>query len=472
MKHRIILLLLVFAVVFGSVSHLQAQFLWQIEHTDNNGRYYYAFDAISCSGDNCTASGQVIDTIDQSITVMFWRSSDGGITWNMQDPGLPLSYDLRNRNHFNVIQQIDSLNVIAGGNAGYFVHTLDGGKSWPKLDSVAELVDFHFSDSLTGIVLARGNFIFQGTIVSGIGEVAILTTTDGGKSWKTTLLHGFNPDVPGALESCHSYGNGKFRVYKSELGPVYTTYDNWETVDSTKLLFDVKKDTITRHYYMTRCNFTGGDTLIASGIYNGGNANIGLILMRSTDAGANWEAPLTFPKNIVGIYNMTSLDRDTVLATCQSNNKILMSTDRGVSWRVDSLLLDTNYDASGSNGIQWTKDGHPVAIFANLGEIYGSPSILARGVMIKSDVGQIDPYVFKPHVYPNPASSFINLSALDPQRPIHIIDIYGREVLRSVTTDQGTQLIDISSLPRGVYDVLLDRNGRLLNAGKIAVIGK
>ncbi|MDP4219658.1 MAG: T9SS type A sorting domain-containing protein [Bacteroidota bacterium] len=467
MANKSIKLLFVIAMILSSASSIHAQFVWHIEHGDQEGRDYFAFDGISCSGNSCTASGEVIDTVAQTITYYLWRSDDGGLTWDIQNPSLPVSSDLRGRMHLNVVQQIDSLNVIAGGDAGFFIRTEDGGKSWQQTDSIGDIVDMHFSDPSNGIILSRSSFTTGGVVIGGAGEVTILTTTDGGKKWKVKSLNEFNPNVAGGLVSCHSYGGGMFRVYKDLRGPLYTTYNNWQTYDSTDLLIDTAKDTTYRHFNFTSCNFTGGDTIVAYGNYFLDTLSNGATIVRSTNGGKNWEEPVKFSRTVPGLTNMTSLERDTVLAFCGAN-KIAVSTDRGYSWNVHSLLLDKYYDIDGCTGLGWALDGHPVAIFANLG-YYGTPSILVRGDAQKLGAQRIDLPVLMPHVYPNPATSFINVSALDPLRPIHILDIYGREVLRSMTNDQGSQHINLSFLPRGIYDVLLDRKGRLLNAGKVVV---
>ncbi len=198
---------------------------------------------------------------------MFWRSNDGGLTWSIQDPGLP--YELgQNQNQFISIQQIDSLNVVAVGDTGLLVRTYDGGKTWEtqNLHTKAFFTDVDFSDPMTGIVTAYDT----------IGTIFV--TSDGGKNWKTIQIGG------SYLRQCHSYGNGKFRVFKEGLGPLYTTNNNWETIDSTKLLIDSTRDTNYASYFFDHCNFTGGDTIIAYGNYLLQSDGL---LMRSIDAGAS-----------------------------------------------------------------------------------------------------------------------------------------------------------------------------------------
>jgi len=439
-----------------------AQFLWQVQHSDFDGRYYYAFDAVSSSGNNYTVAGELFDTVNQKIIRMCWRSNDGGLIWQMQDPKLPpYSGTLPpfGFKYFSTIQQIDSLNAVAAGDAGLLIRTFDGGKTWEKQDTKTSgtIRDINFSDSLNGILLSQEN---NGVVIAD-GIITIHTTTDGGRNWDTAKFN-HNRNAYSDFVSCKAFGNGKYRLFRSYLGIVYTTLDNWNSIDTTKPIFD----TANKYYQIVHCNLSSGDTILAYGALNG----VG-ILIRSTDAGASWSNPVMPNGKISAINHMTSLDRDTVLAGGVSNNKIILSTDRGISWRVDSLLLDTSYLAYSNNGIAWSENGRPIAIFAPQ-TVPGIPSIMIRENSIKSHVETIDISFEKVYLYPNPASSFVNIFSVDGSSPIIIMDVLGREVLRGFTTPQGNLKLDVSSLPLGIYDVLLDRKGRRLFVQKLDVLGK
>ena len=458
-------------IIFGCFSTtLRCQYMWHLTHTDFDGRYYYAFNSLSCTGDNCTAGGTLIDGVNHVITRMLWRSYDGGRTWEMQNPGLPSYTDLLTKHYLSAIQQIDSLNVIAGGDSGYVVHTFDGGKTWQRQqwNPIGYVRVIHFADSLAGIILAQES---DGFAIGG-GKITIHTTSDGGRHWMNSPFTQYDPNMSGDFASCHSYGNGKFRVFKNYLGPVYTTYNNWQTIDSTGLLPDhAQEDSIYYGYIFEQCNFMGGDTAIAYGYYydTANYVKSGGLIIRSLDAGGSWEKPIKISNDGGIIRSMSSNEADTILAGITSINKIVMSIDRGKSWRLDSLILDTNYITYSPIDIAFTNGGHPLAVFPN--SSYG-PSIIIRGDRMIDRVEQIDFPTFKPHVYPNPVSGVLNLIALEALRPIHIVDIFGREVIQSSTSEQGTMSINVSSLTPGIYEVLIDHNGRSLNAGKVVVIGR
>jgi hypothetical protein len=383
----------------------------------------------------------LVDKLTNHIEIVFWRSIDGGITWRMQNPGLPYEWG-ENQNKFYVVQQIDSLNVVAIGDTGLIVRTFDGGNSWEKQDchTHALLRDVHFSDSLNGIVCAddtSGN---------------IFITTNGGRLWVPVPFGVSNP------WQCYSYSAGKFRVFKFGYGPIYTTYDNWKTVDSTKPFFDDVSDP-GKNYILIHCNFTGGDTIVAYGTTLQG----GGLIARSTNAGTSWQKPLALlGVNFDYIYYMTSLDRDTVLAAGESINEFLLSTNRGETWSIEPLIVDSTYPVNICDGLAPTSDGHFVGIYQG---------ILVREENIRSSVESYEKPGFDTYIYPNPTTSEVNILTAHATLPIHIVDMLGREVFQSIISAQGAQKVDVSMLARGIYEILIDINHKTTLAGKFVVIG-
>jgi len=79
------------------------------------------------------------------------------------------------------------------------------------------------------------------------------------------------------------------------------------------------------------------------------------------------------------------------------------------------------------------------------------------------------------YIYPNPASTTLNIVSTDPSPSFKIIDILGRTVVSGRTLDHGTLTLDISSLPRGVYSVLVQRSDlkdAFVLAGKFSSIDR
>ncbi len=462
LKMKSLLVIIILSLSLFLAEGAKGQYVWSVTHPDTAIGYSYYFTTLSCSGENCTAGGIYTDGgfNFKHAFFAFWRSNDGGNTWLLQDPkfgniGTVRGYQITS------IQQIDSLNVVAASDSGFLFRTFDAGKTWKiqHCNTIWGLFDVHFSDSLTGIV------------VSG-GPVPIHTTTDGGRHWQDAA---FQTSYHSDFIQCHSYGSGKFRVYQKPHGPIFTTNDNWKTIDSVMIHIDSLFPLTTFDCYrFDHFNFTGGDTMIAFGqiFYN---CKVGKpLLSRSSDAGKSWSKPPFENHSIDKLSCMSSLDRDTVIAGGLSDfpNAILFSTDRGATWNNEAITLsNSSFDIAWANAICLLPNGNPVASFQNFEE-RGSNSVLIRGIQIRSHVKAYEHIVWNSFLYPNPTSTELNFITPDVSRPVRIYDLLGREMLQGTTSSQGKFTFDVSKLPTGIYFVILDHFGKMLPVGKVAVIGK
>ena len=316
---------------------------------------------------------------------------------------------------------------------------------------------------MTGIALAEG-------------LPDIFTTTDGGEHWS-----GISDWIPYSLAPyfCYSYGEGMFRAITYEFGQIYTTYDNWQSVDSSLAILD------TMHTRMILgCNFRGRDTLVAYGIHYLTDSLLGdsihhtwkgprLLLTWSTDGGKYWtEVPgLDSSFTMQGLF-MSSLDRDYVLVAGLSNsghNLIGMSNNHGISWEMDPVLRDSNYPPF-IGGVTVTPQGHAIIIVTD--PIRGSVGRLMRGERVESKVKLSNPNISATQIYPNPAMADLNIISADPSRSISLIDVLGRKVLSGILSASGQITLDVSKIPREIYNIVIDRGGELMSVGKVAVIGK
>ncbi len=461
-------LFLIAFVLLAFLQEAHGQFLWSVTHNvkEDNGRYTFDFQCLSSYGNNCTVAGILGDSLGLSQFKskqyhMFWNSIDAGKTWTMQDPKLPSETNALN-DPWQRAQRIDSLNIVAVGAAGLVMRSFDAGVTWVKqtVPTKQGLTGVHFSDSLTGIITAYPDSV-AGTIFS---------TTDGGRNWNT--VH-FNPSFSNPttysgntyLWQSHSYGNGKFRLFKQGLGPMYTTVDNWKTVDSSTLLIDSTKDQWWSTYYFWDCTFSDGDTIIAYGTYSHAGSDCAII--RSVDGGKSWETPLT-RYDPFSLSFMTQLNKDTLIATGFSQNHFLLSVDRGKTWALDTILIDTSILSNVFAGIQWVPNGI-IAAFGGL----GSANYLLHTEIFHSDVkANTQTTNSDTFIYPNPAEREINIISPDALKPVYIFDMLGREVLRGKMSSQGKAAFDVSALPHGVYDIVFNHNGIMLPVGKVAVIGR
>jgi photosystem II stability/assembly factor-like uncharacterized protein len=443
----------------------KGQIIWKVtqsgdwvsptKHLDSN----VCFTAVSCSGNDCTAAGIVIRNPNSSPDkrIVLYRSYDAGKTWKEQSCNIVFVSQLTN-NGITKLKQIDSLNVVGIGDLGYVIRTTDGGISWRKQTPPVyrNLIDIDFSDSQTGIVLGGGL------------DSLIFTTTDGGVTWTNHTIPGNN------FYSCRSFGHGKFRFFEYGHGPIFTTVDNFATLDTSSLIFDQSTDPKYRHLLM-RCTYTDGDTILAYGkFWSSVSDTVGLydgfgMIMRTINGGKSWEKPFIWPTEVISqVDKTTPLERDTIFAAGQSNSYYLISTDRGASWQADTVLVDTSYQPYECFGLSITGDGHPVASWSYTPVQYSS--LLTRGEFGKSHVEVLEKIIYYTRVYPNPASNSIKISSIDRNDPYWVIDIFGRELLSGKLSDQGTTSVDISSLPQGLYQLIFKHYGTSFAVGNIIVM--
>lgn len=430
-----------------------AQFLWRVSHTDQDWRYKYDFRAVSCSGNNCTATAVAYDGVRSVYSNVFLNSSDGGQTWAVQDPGISqFPWWVGQDRRFESVQQIDAHNVVAVGDSGLIARTTDGGLTWQRqyCNSRGWMLAVHFSDPLVGIATVRA-----GSATSG----AAFYTLDGGLNWQriNQLDHLIG------LWDCHSYGGGKFRVFSSAShGTLFTTIDNWQTVTESHPPFDTVNDPASKYDYLQRCNFGAGDTLIIFGQSN----VVGAPLIRSTDGGSSWGKLVRI--NIGYPAIMTSIDRDTVFMTqgTLSYNRLLVSTDRGITWHDDSLVTSSGIPVQSTGGLAWSNAG-PIGV---IGEVHSTiKSYLERAFVGRSSVAKQLPEAANLQFYPNPASSFVQVRTPGSGEELELYDMLGRKVLTVESSPDAITEVDIRSLANGIYSVVSVSNGGRRSLGNCII---
>lgn len=435
-------------LIFSSVT--RAQFLWHVAHSDQVNQYHYSFTNISCQGQNCIAAALQSNDSSDYPRIILLRSTNSGLSWDEINPTLDFFGITQTK--ISSLQQIDLLNIVAVGDSGLVIRSFDGGNTWEKQDCQTRngFTDVHFSNKLIGIIVGHG------------ADSNIYTTIDGGKNW--VLAH-YGKSY---TWQCHSNGNGRFSIFKYGHGPVYSTTNNWKTMDSSSVIFDSVSDPEYK-YVFTHCNFSiTGDTMIAYGVHwppDGVQSPQGPAMARSIDAGAHWQL-INLPLNrYVQTTTMTPIFMDTILASGDNLNSIYFSTDRGATWRIDTVLLDTSYQPSVAKALTMTGDGHPIAIFSNNPLVLGN-SILARGELSKSHIERYERIVYNTHITPNPVSKKLNISTIEYLRPVYIFDVLGREALRGKTDDQGIATFDVSRLPIGMFTLIINHDGNMITVGK------
>ena len=115
---------------------------------------------------------------------IMWHSDDRGRTWEARaeaTPEVPALHD---------IQFLDERRGWAAGSGNVIVRTTDGGKSWERLRLPLELgyIQVRFYDSRVGYV--GGSTGYRKRDGETVWGVAILRTTDGGRSWRVCYRDG------------------------------------------------------------------------------------------------------------------------------------------------------------------------------------------------------------------------------------------------------------------------------------------
>jgi hypothetical protein len=273
--------------------------------------------------------------------------------------------------------------------------------------------------------------------IADLGLGNFMTTVDTGKHWKQMQFPG--------VSFFHSYGSEKFRAVYPD-GTVFTTNNNWETIDTSSITNDGPfSDASVMPYSVS---FGQGDTLAMTGYrWDSTGTHLLLVLGYSTNAGAHWSAPL-FPEN-VSIYPSTisPIDQQTiVIAGTDSLQRIIISTDRGATWNVDTVPFDDGNPYYRITSVAVTGSGRVLASIIPDSNYIGS-NCLAYLEPVSSSVAQ----TVSPHqiftIFPNPAKNEIQVSL--GVGNISILDPLGR----SYAVKQTGNTLDVSSLPSGVYFV-------------------
>ena len=135
---------------------------------------------------------------DSSVDQFFWRTSDGGYSWEKI-------------NLFSYAASLSNITFVSE-NTGYgienyyIIKTTDGGDSWQRLKKSAffYLRDIHFSDENFGWVSGFASQTVGGNTYS---EAITLQTTDGGKSWNYRTNGVYNSSIQ------KIYSPDKFTTY-------------------------------------------------------------------------------------------------------------------------------------------------------------------------------------------------------------------------------------------------------------------
>jgi photosystem II stability/assembly factor-like uncharacterized protein len=437
-KNIIVTLLIILAVS----PSIRAQYRWHIVHSDRIDSLFYQFSEISCSGESCSALGFEW-LFGMEVSNIILHSTDGGQTWDSVEGTLPQSIYTWNSQEFDVlhsVEQIDSLNVIVGGTSGTFIRTSDGWKTW-RADT------FNFPP----VVLYRDTQAINitETDFSDLAEGVLFDSPDGALFWTTDTGQHWVEQRPGG--NMHPYGNGMWREYRAgynfnDPDTILTTLDNWNTMDTATFTWNgpFLKGDLTHGNF----EFGAGDTLVSFAFrYDSTGINQIFTMVQSTDLGENWyEIPVPSTNRITNAI-VSPLDGQTIVVAGQdSTGEILLSSDHGATWELDTVPLDNGIPYTYISAISVTGSGRVIASIETDSNVEGS-MVLAYLEPIPSVVASQASIQQKLTLYPNPSTNILNLES--PSGNISILDPLGRNHAVPRNGDE----LDVSSLPSGVYFV-------------------
>ena len=458
---------------FFAVTGLQAQYRVTVTHPDTVGVNTYQFFAVDCfiptsnelPGGVSIAASLKYNYGTQDYSLVFCRSLNGGQTWTEQNPGLALT---KNTDKYTIykVQQVDAQHAVAIGIIGVdklsptmILRTSNGGTTWDiQIDSLltdytTEHPSIHFSDTLSGMAVFRDQRIF--------------TPHDGGTHW---TLAPFRPKG-GIYElyDLHADGGSTFRARCGLIGNVvlYHTADDWQTVDSTYIINDVNNLA-----WVNSTQYYGSDTVVVEATnYSQAISYYIPFFFVSGDGGSTWRE-FHFPDTVQSALSTSSISNMNSSTTFiggtfgvnQNFRNVLVSTDHGSSWQVDTLIADPQ-DAQYS-WLSWAGAMNSISPVGNGSAIaaYGSQqdhmSYLVRLTKIEASVAEPAVPTASLAAYPNPASGMLRVSVL--ANGSKVFDLLGREYDCPRSEDQ----LDISQLPPGVYCLRLSNgaSGRFVVA--------
>ena len=447
---------------------VSGQFLWRETHESHNFYQSFRFREMSSYGNSIAVNGYLIDSLNQSLYPKLWSSTNGGDLWREWDIDLvTVPYAKAKSSTFFDLCQVDDDNIYVVGfyidlkkyfpqsDSSILIRTRDGGRHWERGGSIvgASLTRCHFSDSLNGIVIAA-NIQYDGykRIIGGPDQ-DIYTSTDGGDSF--ILAKGVRSTY---FTDCFSYGAGKFRVFNSRNGKIFSTTDSWNSVDSTSSIVDLD---VLPLYSFLGCDF-GGDTLVAYGWYSAdGTFTVKQtegVITRSTNGGKSWGKVHHFPE-FYSLNDAVTPNRDTIFSAGKSATGkaiYLQSVNNGVSWSVEDMALDSG-SSFNVDRVATTSSGVPLSI-VTIDSTYNTTTIIAQGRLMKNTVKKNDVLAHGMSIVPNPAYQSIVICSDHEIFSVEILDICGRVVYPRTTLSNGAS-INIERLPAGVYTVSTARNG-------------
>ena len=403
----------------------------------------------------------------QTTATAIIRTSDGGASWHFitlyNGPSVTAGSSYWDYVNSGKSTMLDSLNAYIYGDY-WLLATHDGGLRWE--------IDTNAFPQTSGGWFIR---MFTPDMGRAISNEFIYTfaTTDSGRH--------FDPigNAPGGFYDAIFLDTSEYWISnRAPNGFVASIMDHTtDAGNNDDWTSDTIVDSIPEYYSLTSITqtpdrarfyvlFRWGEQLAPTRFH--------LDFVETTDDGASWRIDSTLDSAV--IYELSApapnqlwallypiyetANGYTYYPSTVGANSVSYSPDDGHTWYMDSTLLGDTL-----TGMFWpdAQHGFVTASKNHSLVIYRFVSNPPSGVLpVKQAIAPVS-------IFPNPAIRSCTISSGTPGARIELFDVLGREVLSGTVPATGSLTLDVSTLPRGIYEVMLDQDARNIPVGKLAV---
>ena len=419
---------------------------WKIQKVVERG-----ISCIAClDQQRCVIGGQEVMFDDTFIC----QTVDGGKTWKKiyADTGVFPKAALRLANLAWISPDV----IVASADSSYIIRSVDAGKTWTKTrvyDGFPYAKPMYFCDSLHGI-------LFETKGVPNEEFNRPIVTSDGGATWQS--IPGPKDSVKGnqsIMTRGAGIAPGKFIGFETAMEgfAINRTTDYGKTWERKINPFLSPKGLrgYGEFFFLDSLNgwFTG------PGYFQNGYG-YPVVVARTNNSGKSWTVVYqdTLPMNLFGFQGLAFTDLQHGIGT--SGGRICRTTDGGVSWSVDSVLLE---EGSITRVATMKQEPHVVAGGGGLIAYLDEVSSVYQEPTARENIGEIVVKLFGEYVEVEFRSTEVG------KVEVWCDDLQGRRVISERTAEGGlgkrSIRLDVRGLPSGMYFITVQQGGKRMTQG-------
>ncbi|HWF43851.1 MAG TPA: T9SS type A sorting domain-containing protein, partial [Candidatus Kapabacteria bacterium] len=209
----------------------------------------------------------------------------------------------------------------------------------------------------------------------------------------------------------------------------------------------------------------------------------------TSDWGATWKPNYSYPALIKQIALVAPNEIWAIANPSHGTDSlhtqfILHSKDTGHTWSVDSTTLvgfralNLTFSDPGHGWIAMNKLAHADTIGTPIHYEWDENDSLLYVSRYNTPLASVSQQEAKAQerdgiqLYPNPATTKLNIVSSYSSGTIYLFDILGRESLSAPLPASGNATLDVSHLPRGVYSIVQEQRGIRSAMGKVLISGE